>query len=208
MPAASVGAQVVTGLRGVSEPRRMGAAASIGRVEETLDFQGRLAQELSAQLGPDLGRPLVVVPKPVPPIEPGEVRRMASFQAGTLAWLPDNVNGDDYLAGHGVETVLEIRVRDAGLHGRVGVSPDLSLGTEVETRLIRLGDGVVLARASAAYASPTHKFVRWADRGGRLLQEEFDRGCAQLGRELAKGLMDCFAGPPPGSGPGHLVGSP
>lgn len=208
MAAASVGAQVVTGLRGTSEPRRMGATASIGRVEETVDFQGRLAQELRAHLGPALGRPLVVVPKPVPPIDPGEVRRMASFQAGTLAWLPDNVTGDDYLVGHGVETVLEIRVRDAGLHGRVGVSPDLSLRTEVGTRLIRLGDGVVLARASAAYASPTHKFVRWADRGGRLLQEEFDRGCAQLGRELAKGLMDCFAGPPPGSGTGHLVGSP
>jgi hypothetical protein len=208
MAAASVGAQVVTHCRSIPDQPRMAAMATVQQAELRIDFQVEVARELGSHLGPSLGRPITMVPKPVPPIDAAELRRMASFQTGTLVWLPDNVTADAYLASHGVESILEVRVISAGLRGRVGVNPSLSLGAEVEARLIRRGDGMVLSRARAAYASPARKFPGWADRDGRLLQEEFARGCAQLGRELAKGLMGCFAGPPPGSGPGHLVGSP
>lgn len=206
--AVALAAQLGTRLRGISEPRLTAATQSLGRGQEAVDFQGRLARELGAHLGPALGRPWMVVPKPVPPVDADEVRRMTLLQAGTLAWLPDDLTEDAYLDRHEIETILEIGVRDAGLLGRHGVNPNLSLAAEVEVLLIRRRDGVVLARARAAYASRAHKFLRWADRGGRLLQEEFDRGCAELGRELAKGLLASLTKARPGWGAGHLVEIP
>jgi hypothetical protein len=208
MAAASVGAQVVTHCRSIPDQPRIAAMATLQRAEQEIDFQGGVARELWSCLGPSLGRPIAMVPKPVPPIDPAEVRKMASFRAGTLAWLPDNITADSYLASHGVETVLEVRVCNAGLRGRPAANPSLSLGAEVEARLVRRGDGMVLSRARAAYASPARKFLGWVDRNGRLLQEEFVRGCAQLGRDLANGIVASFDGPVPATNPAQLVQTP
>ncbi|MFM1767617.1 MAG: hypothetical protein RJA22_146 [Verrucomicrobiota bacterium] len=208
MVVSSLMAQGVTHMRVIPEQRRIAAMASVRRAEQRLDVQAQVARELESRLGPALGRPVVAVPKPFPTQNAAWVRRRVLLEAGTFAWLPDNISADAYLASHGIETVLEMRVLKAGLSGNPGANPNLALRIEAESRLIRRRDGMVLAHAGAMYASPAHAFLRWARSDGRLLEEEFVRACAHLGEGLAEGLLASFAGPATTTEPAPLVQTP
>lgn len=208
MGAAGVAGNLTGACRGVPEQRLTNYLGSFWRAEGGIDFQRELSGELFRRLERQLGRPLAAVPKPLPPISPAECRRMASLQAGTLAWLPENVTASEYLARVGVETLLEIRLRNPGLRGHAGINPSLSLGADVEVRLIRLRDARVLARATATYDSRTHPFPHWARDEGRALREEFARCCEKLGHELARSLLEAFDGPAPVPPTGNLVLTP
>ena len=197
MVVSSLMAQGVTHMRVIPEQRRMLAIASLRRAEQWLDVQGQVARELESRLGPALGRPVVAVPKPFPTQNAAWVRRRVLLEAGTFAWLPGNTTADAYLASHEIETVLEIRILKAGLSGNPGANPNLVLRIEAESRLIRRRDGMVLAHAGAMHASPAHAFLSWAKSDGRLLEEEFALGCANLGEGLMEGLLVSFTGPAP-----------
>lgn len=208
MVVSSLMAQGVTHLRVIPEQRRIVAMASLRRAEQGLDVQGQVARELESRLGPALGRPVVAVPKPFPTENAAWVRRRVLLEAGTFAWLPGNTTADAYLASHEIETVLEIRILKAGLSGNPGANPNLKLRIEAESRLIRCRDGMILAHAGAMYASPGHTFLRWAKAEGHLLEEEFARGCANLGEGLTEGLLASFTGPAPSTQPGQVVQTP
>jgi len=208
MSGVATAANAIGGLSGVSEERLISSVRSFLRAEAALDFQAQLLRELQSRLDRQLGRPLVTVPKPLPPLSPAECRRMASLQAGTLAWLPENVTASEYLARLGVETLLEIRLSNPGLRGYLGINPSLSLGADVEVRLIRLRDTQVLARAMASYDSRTHKFAHWVRDEGRALREEFGRCCQKLSQDLSLSLLEAFDGPAPLLPTGNLVHTP
>ncbi len=195
--AGSVAGQAVGAVRGVSAGKLQQAQLTLRKAEAAIDFQEALRAKVFQRLNGQVPRTVLVVPKPLPPGIESECRTMTCFMAGTLAWVPEYQTRQAYLGGHGVETMLEIRVNEPGLRGHSGVNPSLSLGADVEARLVRLSDGHLLANSFAHYTSAGRRFTQWADDDARLLREEFARCCDALSRDLVRGLTNGAASEPP-----------
>lgn len=197
MVAGSITGQAVGAARGVSADKLQEAQLSLRKAEAAIDFQEALRANVFQRLNGRVPRLLLVVPKPLPPGIENECRTMSCFMAGTLAWVPEGQTRQAYLGGHGVETILEIRVHQPGLRGHSGVNPSLSLGADVEVRMVRLSEGRLLANSFAHYASPGRRFTQWTDDNARLLREEFARCCDALSRDLVSGLTNGELSEPP-----------
>ncbi len=195
--AGSVLGQAIGAVLGVSNGKLQQAQLSLRKAEATIDFQEALRANVFHRLNGRVPRPLLVVPKPFPPGIENECRKMTCFMAGTLAWVPEKQTRQVYLASQGVESMLEIRVDRPGLRGYNGVNPSLSLGADVEARLVRLSDGRLLANSFAHYSSPVRHFTQWADHDARLLREEFARCCDALSRDMVRGLTNGDLSEPP-----------
>lgn len=103
----------------------------------------------------------------------------------------------------GVDTVVEIGVREIGFHRCESLDiygnpndlrcppdfrrkPMVSLYMLAQARLVRVSDGTVLFARQFGYASPHRDFARWAASDGRMLVAEFERAY----REIAERIND------------------
>ena len=90
------------------------------------------------------------------------------------------------LAGTGVDTVLELSVRDVGLAGPWAPNPKLYAVMTVQTRLVRVADGKEVYRHELAYVGALHRFTEWAANEEQLLRGELDVAY----RVLAEAIVD------------------
>jgi hypothetical protein len=94
----------------------------------------------------------------------------------------------DSLAGHDIDTVIEIGVLNFGLKGDwTETDPTLKFFMTLRTRLIRIADGEVVYAATLRYVSLTnHKFDIWAANDGQLLKEEFSPCYSTLAEKIVE----------------------
>jgi hypothetical protein len=107
--------------------------------------------------------------------------------------VPDEETRYDSLNGKGIDTVLEISVRDFYLilwGNKGGINPPLSLFMTASIRLIRVQDDAVLFSRKFMYVSKEkHKFTKWAKNDGQLFKEELDRCFKSLGERIVAELF-------------------
>jgi hypothetical protein len=105
---------------------------------------------------------------------------------GPLA--PDEKLSYDSLAGHDIDTVLEIGVLNFGLKGNwMEINPPLTFFMTLRTRLIRIAGGEVVYAATLRYESVTnHTFDVWAANDAQLLKEEFSPCYASLAEKIVE----------------------
>jgi len=135
------------------------------------------------------GGRVVLVRKPLPEGVGPEFARLSSVRCATLAWLPKGQTAQEYLASQGIDTALEIQVRNSGLKGNGGVNPSLALCAEVRTSLVRVRDWRELASVPLKYQSQKHKFTQWAAEDARLFREEIERCNKTVSEEIVRQLI-------------------
>lgn len=92
----------------------------------------------------------------------------------------------DSLNGKGIDTVLEISVRQFGLwREKNAIDPPLSFFVTVSVRLIRVkGDAVLSSRTFRYESKEKQKFTQWAKNDAQPFREEFDRCFESLGERI------------------------
>lgn len=110
------------------------------------------------------------------------------------------------LGSAGVDTVIEIGVREIGFHRCESLDiygnpndlrcppdfrrkPMLSLYMLAQARLVRVSDGTELFARQFRYASPHRDFAQWAADGGRILAAEFERAYGELAGRINDELL-------------------
>ena len=106
-----------------------------------------------------------------------------------------------FLAGEGIDTVLEISVSSFGLMGEKEkqINAPLYFFMNLHTRLVRTSDGIVLYSQELVYKSSSpRKFTEWASDSAKLYREEFTRCYQSLAEKVVKGIfLPCNLPPKP-----------
>jgi hypothetical protein len=125
----------------------------------------------------------VLVPKPYPPGDRAQFQRMAYFMAATLAWLPKGTDGADYLRAQGTDQVLELRVGNAALAGKLGTDRPLALSFDLEARWWVVVGDAGQSRIALKYVGRERRFAEWMADGGQPFLQELQRAylsCAEV----------------------------
>jgi hypothetical protein len=93
------------------------------------------------------------------------------------------------LAEKGINTVLELNVKEGGFKGGKGKNPSVALFMKVHARLIRTTDGREIYSREFEYKSSTHPSADWLDADGRLLEEEIDHCFKEFPRQIVEELF-------------------
>ena len=131
------------------------------------------------------------IPKPYPPGDRAQFEGMAYFMAATLAWLPNGTSAADYLRAQGIGEVLELRIRNAALAGKLGTDRPLALSFDLEARWWRVGNDAKLSRITLQYAGRERRFGEWMADGGQPFLEELERAylaCAEVILDWCSGV--------------------
>lgn len=102
---------------------------------------------------------------------------------------PDKIVPYDRMYLHGADTVLELRIRKAGLRGLYSFDPPSNAFIELCARLIRAHDKeVVVSEVFFCASEEERKYVEWSQNEGQLFVDEFI-SCIP---ELAEKIVDDF----------------
>ena len=115
---------------------------------------------------------------------------MSCVMASTLAWLPRGQSAADYLAGQGIDTVLELQLIHPGLKGTGKINPPLALSVDVRARLLEAGSGRELWHCTAQYRSAKRKFTEWAAGEAQLFRRELDLCFGSLAEQVVHQLFN------------------
>ena len=90
------------------------------------------------------------------------------------------------LASEGIDTVLEVSVRQLGLAGAWTPNPLLAVVLTVRTRLMRVADGTDLYVSTVEYQSPPRTFIEWAASNAQPFRDELERAYAILAEKIVE----------------------
>ena len=94
-----------------------------------------------------------------------------------------------FLRENGIETVLELNVKDGGFKEGKGKNPLTALFMKVHTRLIRTTDGEEIYSREFEYKSPKHNSADWLNSDAQLLCEEIDTCFKELPKQIVEELF-------------------
>ncbi len=89
----------------------------------------------------------------------------------------------------GINTLLELNVKEGGLKGGRGKNPLVALFIKIRTRLIRTTDGREIYSREFECKSSTHGADDWLDTDARLLREEIDNCSKELSGQIVEQLF-------------------
>jgi len=92
------------------------------------------------------------------------------------------------LALNGTDTVLEVIVSDLSTQGAAINSP-FKITINVDVRMIRTVDDMVLASYPSRFVSQPHTLQEWASHDGSLFREVLQKGFTQISRETMYELL-------------------
>ena len=99
---------------------------------------------------------------------------------------PSNFNA---LKRKGIDTLLELNVKDGGFKEGKGKNPSIALFMKVHTKLIRTMDGKEIYSREFEYKSLKHNSVEWLNSDAQLLREEIDNCFRELPRQIVEELF-------------------
>jgi hypothetical protein len=95
-----------------------------------------------------------------------------------------------FLKEDGIDSVLEVSVRNIGFTSGPGRNPDIFFFMLVHARHLRVGDEEDNFSEDFHWRSDrSHKLADYVDNDSRLLQEEIDRSCEEISEKIAKKLL-------------------
>jgi hypothetical protein len=171
------------------------ANSALQEIISKLSLQDELRTRVVQQTTARAAVPITLVRKPFPPGREPEFARMSCVMAGTLAWLPRGQTAADYLAGQGIDTVLELQLIHPGLKGAGKINPPLALCVDMRARLLEARSGRELWHVTARHRSEKYKFTEWAANEGELFRSELDRCFASLSDQIVDQLLRLPAAP-------------
>ena len=124
-----------------------------------------------------------LVPKPYPPGDRAQFEGMAYFIAATLAWLPKGMTVAEYLRTHQADPVLELRIRNAALAGKLGTDRPLALSFDLEAGWWSVAQNTELSRLELRYGGRQRRFSEWMANGGEPFLVELQSAylaCAEV----------------------------
>jgi len=89
----------------------------------------------------------------------------------------------------GINTILELNVKDGGFKEGKGKNPLIALFMKVNTRLIRTTDGKEIYSREFEYKSQKYNSADWLDTDGRLLRIEIDNCFKELPSQIVEELF-------------------
>jgi hypothetical protein len=102
---------------------------------------------------------------------------------------PDEKVSYSFLSSKGVDTVLEVSVRNFGLSGKWEVNPPLQFFMNSTARLVQVKDDKELYNQTFTYISSTHNFTDWATADSKLFYEEMDQAYDYLSSQIVNNLL-------------------
>ena len=93
------------------------------------------------------------------------------------------------LRERGIDTVLELNIKDGGFKEGRGKNPLIAFFMKVHIRLIRAMDGEEIYSREFEYQSSRHNSADWFDTDAQLLREEIEHCFNELPREIIEELF-------------------
>jgi hypothetical protein len=94
---------------------------------------------------------------------------------------PDEELDYSILKGDGIDSVLEVSVRNVGFKSGPGENPNIFFFMTVHYRLLRAGDEEEVFSNDLYWISDkSHKLADYVDNDSRLLRKEIDRSCEEI----------------------------
>ncbi len=133
----------------------------------------------------------------------GIQKTMASIVLKNCSELPDHtfilLGKDDFMIStqydfsllreKGINTILELNVKEGGFKEGKGKNPLIALFMKVHTRLIRTTDGKEIYSREFEYKSQKHHSADWLNSDAQLLREEINNCFKELPRQIVEELF-------------------
>lgn len=111
------------------------------------------------------------------------------FLKGQGPTSPDEELNYGFLKGDGIDSVLEVSVKSVGFKSGPGENPNILFFMTAHYRFVRTGDEEEVFSKDFHWVSDKYlKLADYVDDDSRLLRQEFDRSCEEIGEKIVKRL--------------------
>lgn len=126
----------------------------------------------------------------------------------TLISVPGPIESLPSLQARGIDTVLEIEVREYGFATSGRIDPDLRVAIVGNTRLLRVSDGAVLHARPWQYLGPSAGYFALAANGGAGAKSALLAAYSALAAEIAAHIFDAPASAGAPANPAPMPAAP